>query len=323
LTQVKKKGRDSKNKLIEEARSLCDKFAHVYLLSVQNFRTEKMQEIREEWKPSRFLFGKTTVLALALGKSPETEYKKNLYEISSRLAGNSCLLFTDEPQDKVLTWFDSYTSLDYARGGDPAPETITLDAGPYKQFSHSIEPHMRSLGLPTSLERGVVTLIKDHTVCTEGKPLTSEEASILKLFGIQLAEFKLTVDCVWSNDGKNGGRFEEFVQRPKRKAKSSESVKIGKRKQRDENDDDEMEMDVDAPQMKKKGAAQKKKKATKTKTKKKNQDDMGSDGEGKDDDEKESNEDGQGDTLVKSSSPPKKAGAKKKKGKGKGSKKGK
>lgn len=48
--------------------------------------------------------------------------------------------------------------------------------GPMEDFSHAIEPHLRALGLPTKLEKGIVTLYKEHTVCVEGKTLTPEQA---------------------------------------------------------------------------------------------------------------------------------------------------
>ena len=51
--------------------------------------------------------------------------------------------------------------------------------GPLDQFSHSIEPYLRSLGLPTSLERGKVVLLQDHTVCEAGDILTPEQAKII------------------------------------------------------------------------------------------------------------------------------------------------
>ena len=60
---------------------------------------------------------------------------------------------------------------------------------------------MRQLGLPTKLERGVITLTKDFVVCKEGDTLKPEQARILKLLGHQMAEFKIHVTAVWSNDG--------------------------------------------------------------------------------------------------------------------------
>jgi mRNA turnover protein 4 len=50
----------------------------------------------------RFLFGKNKVLSLALGKSPESEYKENLHKIVPYLAGNVGLLFTNKSKEEVL-----------------------------------------------------------------------------------------------------------------------------------------------------------------------------------------------------------------------------
>lgn len=76
-------------------------------------------------------------------------------------------------------FFDNFVEKDYARGGTLASETVVLNEGPLEQFPHSMEPHLRSLGLPTALKRGVVTLIKDYTVCQEGQMLNPEQAKIL------------------------------------------------------------------------------------------------------------------------------------------------
>ncbi|KAG8042521.1 hypothetical protein G9C98_005155 [Cotesia typhae] len=77
-------------------------------------------------------------------------------------------------------------------GKTPAEEIAdVLPEGPLPDFSHAIEPHLRQLGMPTALKKGVVTLIKDYEVCKKGFPLTPEQAKILKLFSMQLATFKL------------------------------------------------------------------------------------------------------------------------------------
>lgn len=63
--------------------------------------------------------------------------------------------------------------------GDIATETIELNAGLLEQFPHCMEPHLRKLGLPTRLQRGIPELLQDFVVCTEGKPLTANQANIL------------------------------------------------------------------------------------------------------------------------------------------------
>ncbi len=68
---------------------------------------------------------------------------------------------------------------DYARSGTKAKEDVVLAEGPLKQFSHAIEPHLRSLGMPTQLKKGIVTLLQEFTVCKKGKILTPQQANIL------------------------------------------------------------------------------------------------------------------------------------------------
>ncbi|KAJ4926787.1 hypothetical protein JOQ06_014533 [Pogonophryne albipinna] len=58
------------------------------------------------------------------------------------------------------------------------------------------------------LPAGVVTLLKDHEVCKDGDVLTPEQARILKLFNIEMAEFKVQIKCMWNSET---GEFENVA----------------------------------------------------------------------------------------------------------------
>jgi len=77
------------------------------------------------------------------------------------------------------SWFAQYGEADYARSGNPATETVSIPEGPQAQFSHTMEPQLRKLGLPTVLKRGIVTLERDYLVCTARDVLTPEQARVL------------------------------------------------------------------------------------------------------------------------------------------------
>lgn len=206
LTQTKKKGLGGKQQLVEDVRSCVEKYSHIYLFSVQNMRNNKLKSIRNEWKDSRFFLGKNRVISVALGRSKEDECKENVHEISKRLKGQCGILFTDKSSEEVFKYFNKHVESDYARSGNIASETVTLKPGPLEQFPFNMEPYLRQLGLPTSLQKGVVTLLKEHVVCKEGSTLTPEEARLLKLLCIHMAEFKVTIEAVWQSDGT----FEDF-----------------------------------------------------------------------------------------------------------------
>lgn len=198
LTKTNKKGLLLKQKTVEEIRKSISKYKHVFLFTVQNMRNAKLKDLRGGWEGSRFFFGKNKVMALALGKSKSDEVENELNLLSQRLKGQCGLLMTNKNVVDVLKYFEDYGESEFARAGFIATRDVTLPAGPLEGFSHAIEPHLRKLGLPTSLERGVIHLIKEFQVCKKGVALTPEQASILKLLDIQMAKFKLVMKCHWS-----------------------------------------------------------------------------------------------------------------------------
>ena len=92
----------------------------------------------------------------------------------------------------------------YTVGGSIASETITLRQGfdHMANFSHSMEPHLRKLGLATKLDNEKIYLLKDHVLCTEGNPITVENAKILKLLEIKTDAFSIKILSYWSQSGE-------------------------------------------------------------------------------------------------------------------------
>jgi len=206
LTQTRKKGLELKQGVVEEIRACCDKYARVFTWSAHNMRNAKLKDVRTEWRHSRFHFGKNKLVGLALGKTPADEYKEGLSEVAKRLWGQKGLLFTNSTKEEVLAWFGAFAEPDFARAGTVATQTVRIPAGALPELGHSMEPQLRALGLPTTLERGVITMQREHVVCEASQKLSPEQCRVLKLFGHQMARFQLEVECMWQNDGT----FEEF-----------------------------------------------------------------------------------------------------------------
>ncbi|NP_001079849.1 MRT4 homolog, ribosome maturation factor L homeolog [Xenopus laevis] len=213
LTKTAKKGLEVKQNLIEELRKCVDTYKYIFVLSVENMRNNKLKDVRNAWKHSRLFFGKNKVMMVAMGKGVSDEYKDNLHKLSKCLKGEVGLLFTNRTEKEVEEWFDQYKETDFARAGNKATYSVVLDAGPLDQFTHSMEPQLRQLGLPTALKKGVITLLSDYDLCKEGDVLTPEQARILKLFGFQMAEFKVSIKSIWTAETgefqKLGGETQE------------------------------------------------------------------------------------------------------------------
>ncbi|CAG5136514.1 unnamed protein product, partial [Candidula unifasciata] len=210
LTQTRKKGLELKQKIIEKIRETADLYANIFTFSVYNMRNVQLKEIRQEWSHSRFFFGKNKVMQIALGRTEDEEYKENLSKLTRQLQGQTGLLFTNKGETEVLKYFDGLYTPDYARSGTVAAQTVELEEGLLPEFSHSLEPQLRQLGLPTKLKRGVIQLQRAHTVCEKGQVLNPEQCRILKLFGHKMSNFHITIQGMWSNSGK----WKTFNDRP-------------------------------------------------------------------------------------------------------------
>jgi len=198
LTKTSKHGMDWKKKLVTNVQEAAQEYDSIFVIRIINMRISGMNELRKKFRDSKLYLGKNKVVALALGKNAQSEILQDVHKVSERLQGECGLLFTSRSESEVLEVFESFAELDYARGGAQAVQTVELQEGPLEQFSHSLEPHLRSLGMPTSLKKGVVTLIKDYTVCKKGQILTPDQARILKLLEIKMAEFRVLVDSIWT-----------------------------------------------------------------------------------------------------------------------------
>lgn len=154
---------------------------------------------------TRLFFGKTKVMAKALGTTPAEAHLPGTDLLSSHLSGSVGLLLTNREPATVTSFFDEFSKTDFARAGTEATRSFTLPAGlvssmggeiPEEEdvpLGHSLEPELRKLNVPTSLKKGKVWLENEYVVCEEGQTLDSRQTRLLKLFGVAMADFTVEV----------------------------------------------------------------------------------------------------------------------------------
>ena len=163
-------------------------------------------------------FGKTKVMAKALGSDPSTAPAPGTHLLHPYLRGSVGLLFSPRPPAEIESYFANFRPLDYARAGTHATRSFTIPAGvvhsragevPEEEdvpLAHGIEPTLRKLGVPSRLVKGKVELDNDYEVCKEGEMLGSGQTTLLKMFGVATAEFKVGLRACWiAAEEKVGG----------------------------------------------------------------------------------------------------------------------
>ena len=85
LSKTQKKGRARKESIVDEVRGCVDAFQACYVFSSDNMRNAALKNVRQTLSGSRIFFGRTKLLAAALGKTPSDEYRDGLHEAAAML----------------------------------------------------------------------------------------------------------------------------------------------------------------------------------------------------------------------------------------------
>ena len=212
LTKAKKKGKEWKEGLVKQIHEAIEQYPSIYLFRVFNMRTEQFQDLRGDLREtSRFIMGNNKLLQVALGRSESDETRENLHLLSEKVQGSVGLLFTSLSKEEVVKVVEDFSHEDFARSGTKALHNFSLQEGPLSShlgpLPHTLEVQLRKWGMPTRLNKGVVELTTDFQVCREGQVLDTNQAAILRVFGVKMATFRLKLVAAWHQEGEE---FEEF-----------------------------------------------------------------------------------------------------------------
>ncbi|KAL8643217.1 MAG: hypothetical protein Q9228_000203 [Teloschistes exilis] len=209
LTKTQKKGKELTLRLYANIQECIPQFPYIYVFSVENMRNNHLKNVRANLAgDSRIFFGKTSVMARALGDSPSTEPFPSTSLLSPHLSGPCGLIFSRRDPPTMLAHLSAYHPLSYARAGTISTSAFSLLSGPlvYDTEGESTpipaeqEPMLRKLGVPTRMEKGRVILDEPFEVCKEGEILGSGQTTLLKMFGVAMAEFRVSVRAWWAKE---------------------------------------------------------------------------------------------------------------------------
>lgn len=220
-SSVTKKTREHKERLFENVRECIPQYQHCFVLTIDNMRNTYLKDVRQELSDSRLFFGKTKLMARALGHTHEESQADNIYQLTAYLKGAVGLLFTNRDPATLLAYFGALSQVDFARAGVAASRTFVIPRGPVMStagevpaeydvpMGHTVEPELRRLGVPTRMVKGRIVLEdapddasdeekRGYVVCREGDVLDSRQTRLLKLFSVCMAEFRVRPLAYWS-----------------------------------------------------------------------------------------------------------------------------
>lgn len=91
----KKASKEKSAALFAAVQEAADTYQHALVFAVENMRNASLKTVRQQFSDSRMFFGKTKVMAKALGTSVEDEKLPGLAELARYFKGSVGVVFTD------------------------------------------------------------------------------------------------------------------------------------------------------------------------------------------------------------------------------------
>jgi mRNA turnover protein 4 len=197
--KLPKKTKEDKIEKAGQIRELSLQYERIYVIQFSSAKTDRLSEIRREFRSSSLCMAKHNVIAHAFGQTGDDSPRPNLHLLNQYLVGNAGVFMTNETHDRVAGFLSSMTGPEFATTGAIATDTFTVEAGPLTQFTFNMDSYLRELGLPVHLENGTITNVRDYVVCTAGEPLSRNATKLLKHFDVKMGEFSAQPIAMWQD----------------------------------------------------------------------------------------------------------------------------
>lgn len=194
-----KNRRQSNSDIIEAVSNCLQAYKSIYILNFDCIRGSILKELRNNWKDSRFFFGKNKVIRYALGKTQDEETHKGLHLLAPYLSGNIGVLFTNRTRDQVHDFFDSFIVNEYPRAGSKAPRDVVLKAGPL-DIPVDLEPRLREFGLPIQIQQDEIFLTSDVPLFQQNNVISRENVKILEALCMPILEARVGIVAEWDSE---------------------------------------------------------------------------------------------------------------------------
>ena len=183
---------DEKKEVVKKIHDLAKRYPLVALVNMENLPTAQLQGIRKKLRGSMDLFvAKKRLIRIALKEAAKE--RPGIDNLNDRIQGMPGLLFAKENPFKVFKFLKDNKSKAPARGGQTAPNDITIQAGPTPFAPGPIIGELGGVGLKTGVEGGKVAIKETKVVVHEGEVISQKLADILMRLGVTPMEIGLNL----------------------------------------------------------------------------------------------------------------------------------
>jgi len=183
---VKLGKKERKQKYFETLTKYWDQFGKVLIVGVDNVQSKQMQNVRHVLRnKAELLMGKNTLMRKCLRDMAEAREDSAalINAVLEHVKGNIGFLFTDMDATDVREVLAEYKIQAPAKAGIIAPLDVYVPDGPTGMGPEKTS-FFQALNLPTKIVRGIISIMNETKVVTEGTKVGLSEAKLLNMMGI-------------------------------------------------------------------------------------------------------------------------------------------
>ncbi len=195
---MERKIQDWKKKEVELIKKDLSSYNIIGIVDMTNMPSAQLQQMRSTLKKD-FLIKMSKARLVKLAINQLKEQKKNIAELLPYIRGMPALIYTKENPFRLAKSLQKSKSKAPAKGGQLAPNDITIPAGPTPFSPGPVIGELSQAGLKTQVVDGKIHIKEDKVVVKEGEVITAKIASLLSKLKIEPMEIGLNLTAAYED----------------------------------------------------------------------------------------------------------------------------
>ena len=187
-----------KKKEVELIKKELSNYNIIGIVDMTNMPSAQLQQMRSTLKKD-FLIKMSKARLVKLAINQLKDQKKNIIELLPYIRGMPALIYTKENPFRLAKSLQKSKSKAPAKGGQLAPNDITIPAGPTPFTPGPIIGELSQAGLKTQVVEGKIHIKEDKIVVKEGEVITPKIASLLSKLKIEPMEIGMNLTAAYED----------------------------------------------------------------------------------------------------------------------------
>ncbi|MDR3062769.1 MAG: 50S ribosomal protein L10 [Methanobrevibacter sp.] len=188
-----------KREEVKELKELLNSHSVIGIVDLLNIPARQMQLMRKSLQGKAIIrMAKKNLIDLALNDIAQN--KENITDLSPFMIGQPAIVFTDLNSFKLYKILEDSKTPAPAKAGSIATADIVVPAGDTGFEPGPFLGELQQVGIPAKIDKGKITVQKDHVIVKEGEKVSKQVATTLTRLDINPMEVGINLRAAYEEE---------------------------------------------------------------------------------------------------------------------------